>query len=162
MKLIWLSILTVLLLSPVAAQESEFVGYRHKGVVYGERLANGAQDLGGSLLSNENYGVTRYAKSGKHFLWLEKMIGRDRDGVPFWLVKDVLEFAALRKNQAFIFGLSSTCTQRGRENPDLIVFAELAKNGRAYRALKAWRANLKREKFVPTSVRGIRCEVAGP
>jgi hypothetical protein len=61
----------------VSAQKKEFVGYKHKGVVVGETLPNGAKDLGGGLLSNENFGVSRFSKGKKHYLWLEKITGRD-------------------------------------------------------------------------------------
>ena len=104
MKIYLLILLTFLALTlNISAQKKDFVGFKHKGVVVGESLSNGAKDLGGGLLSNENYGVTRYAKGKKHYLWLEKITGRDRDGVPNWIVKDVLEFDALKKNQEFLF-----------------------------------------------------------
>jgi hypothetical protein len=50
------SILFLLLLAiPVFAvsQKNGYIGYRHKGVVYGATLPNGVKDLGGGLLSNE-------------------------------------------------------------------------------------------------------------
>ncbi len=63
----------------LSAQKNKLIGYKHKGVVYGETLLpNGAKDLGGGLLSNENYGVTRFSKGKKQMLWLEKITSRDR------------------------------------------------------------------------------------
>ena len=101
MKLNLFLVLTFLLLAlDASAQKSkDFVGFKHTGVVYGEKLANGAKDLGGGLLSNENYGVSRFVKDEKEFLWLEKITGRDTSGVPNWIVKDVLDFDTLKKNQ---------------------------------------------------------------
>ena len=55
----------------VPAQKKDLIGYKHKGVVYGATLPNGAKDLGGGLLANENYGVTRFSKGRKFMLWLE-------------------------------------------------------------------------------------------
>jgi len=78
--------------------EREFVGYRHKGVLYGQTLPNGVKDLGGGLLSNENYGVTRFSKGKKYMLWLEKIVERNAKGEPSWEVKDVLTFPNLKKN----------------------------------------------------------------
>lgn len=157
------TILTVAALAlTVAAQKKQFIGYKHKGVVYGQSLPNGAKDLGGSLLSNDEYGVTRYQKGRQHYLWLEKISGRDRDGVPAWIVRDVLELGVPEKNEAVLFGLSSTCTRHGKADQDLIVLAELAKNKKSYKVAKAWRANPGKEKFETASVKGIRCEVGAP
>jgi len=143
-----------------SAQKRVFIGYKHKGVVYGETLPNGAKDLGGGLLSNENYGVSRFSKGKKHYLWLEKITGRDTKGIPSWIVKDVLEFDALKKNQEFLFSYSSVCTTGGRQNLDTVVLAELQPKTRKYKILKAWKANLKSEKFVKISTAGIQCKAA--
>src|SRR5829696_6642745 len=122
MKLRLLLLLTILAAAlNVAAQKMDFVGFRHKGVVVGETLPNGVKDLGGGLLSDENYGVSRFSKGKKHYLWLEKISGRDASGVPNWIVKDVLEFDILKKNQQFLFSYSSTCSAGGTENLDTIV-----------------------------------------
>jgi hypothetical protein len=158
------SILFLLLLAiPVFAgsQKKAYIGYRHKGVLYGATLPNGVKDLGGGLLSNENLGITRYTKGGNDMLWLEKILSRDSSGVPTWQVKDVLMFDKLRKNQELLFSYSSTCTQNGRENLDLIVLAELADNKKSYKILKAWNANVKNEKFKVISKSGIKCEISG-
>ena len=140
--------------------KKEFIGYRHKGVVYGEILPNGARDLGGGLLSNQNYGVSRFTKGKKYMLWLEKIISRDaRSGVPNWEVKDVLMFDNLKKNQEFLFSYSSGCRQNGKENLDLIVMAE-RKPKNSFKVLRAWRADTRREKFEKISDKGIVCREA--
>jgi hypothetical protein len=157
-------ILFLLLLAiPVFAvsQKNGYIGYRHKGVVYGATLPNGVKDLGGGLLSNENLGITRYTKSGNDMLWLEKVLSRDNNGVPTWQVKDVLIFDKLRKNQELLFSYSSTCTQNGRENLNLIVLAELAADKNSYKILKAWNASIKSEKFNKISAKGIECKISG-
>jgi len=145
-----------------AASGREFIGYRHKGVVYGQTLPNGVKDLGGGLLSDENYGVTRFSKDKKYMLWLEKIVERNAKGEPSWEVKDVLTFPNLKKNQEFLFSYSSTCKQNGRENLDLIVLAELAPKTKTYKVLDAWRANVKRGKFEKASLKGIICQYAAP
>lgn len=144
----------------ISAQKREFVGFRHKGVVVGETLPNGAKDLGGGLLSNENFGVSRFSKGKKHYLWLEKITGRNTGGVPNWVVRDVLEFDALKKNQAFLFSYSSTCTIQGKENLDTIVLTELQPKTKKLKILKAWKANTAREKFEKLSIKGIKCKAA--
>jgi hypothetical protein len=159
LKLLLLSVLALSL--SVSAQKKEFIGYEHRGVIYGETLPNGARDLGGGLLSDENYGVSRFSKGNKQMLWLEKITERDAKGVPKWIVKDVLEFDFLRENQEFLFSYSSTCTQNGKENLDIIVLAELQKN-KTYKVLEAWRANARREKFEKVSTKGIKCSYARP
>lgn len=163
MKLKLLLILTFLLLAlDISAQQKEFVGYKHEGIVVVETLPNGVKDLGGGLLSDENYGVTRFSKSGKHYLWLEKITGRNTEGVPSWIVKDVLEFDELKKNQEFLFSYSSTCTKDGKSNLDTIILAELQAKTKKYKVLKAWKVNLAKEKFEPLSTRGIQCTAEKP
>lgn len=138
--------------------KNEFIGYRHKGVIYGEKLPNGVQDLGGGLLSNEVYGVTRFSKDKDYMLWLEKILSRDSKGVPNWEVKDVLVFRQLPKTQEFLFSLSSTCSINGKENPDLIVLAEKRTKTKEYKVLKAWIANVKKERFEKAQTKGIVCQ----
>lgn len=156
--------LLAFLISPsaVSAQKREFIGYRHKGVIYGETLSNGAKDLGGGLLSDDNYGVSRFSKGKKQMLWLEKMTVRDKTGVPSWEVKDVLMFDNVRKNQEFLFSYGSTCTLDDEENIDLIVLAEFQAVKKTYRVLNAWRANVETEKFEKIPVKGIKCEYVEP
>ena len=159
MKLKLLSVLTIVLFAlNISAQTKDFVGYKHKGVVYDETLPNGAKDLGGGLLSNENYGVSRFLKGKKEYLWLEKITERDTKGVPNWIVKDVLEFDKLNKNQEFLFSYSSACTVGGSENLDTIILAELQPKSKKYKILKAWKANIKRERFEKSSTKGIQCQ----
>ena len=150
-------------LSTFAAPQknSEFIGYKHKGIVYGETLPNGVKDLGGGLMSDENYGVTRFQKGKRYMLWLERITSRDAKGVPSWEVKDVLSFDKLRKNQEFLFSYSSTCTQNGKSNLDLIVMTELSTN-KTYKVLRAWKANLKAGKFDKTSDKNIVCKYSEP
>ncbi len=159
MKFKLLLLLTFLVFAlDAAAQEKEFVGYKHKGVVVGETLPNGVKDLGGGLLSNENYGVSRFSKGKKHYLWLEKITVRDGEGVPNWVVRDVLEFDALKKNQEFLLSYSSTCTTGGKENLDTIVLVEHQPKTKKLKILKAWKANVQTEKFEKISTRGIQCK----
>lgn len=163
MKIKLLLFLTLLVFSlNIAAQKKDFVGFKHKGVVVGETLPNGAKDLGGGLLSDENYGVTRFSKGKKHYLWLEKITGRGADGVPDWIVKDVLEFDALKKNQEFLLSYSSTCTTKGAESLDTIVLAEMQSKTKKYKVLKAWRADVRKERFEKISTKGIACVAEKP
>lgn len=161
-KFLILLAMTAVLPLVAAAQKDNFIGYRHKGVVFGAKVSNGAENLGGGLLGNENYGVSRYAKNKRQYLWLEKITGRGGDGVPNWIVKDVLEFKTVKKNQNFLFSYSSTCTQNGKENFNLIVLAELHPQKKVYKVAEAWRANLRREKFEKVSVAGIKCRYVAP
>lgn len=146
----------------VPLKKSEFVGYRHKGVVYGETLPNGVKDLGGGLLSNENYGVSRFQKGRKFMLWLEKVIERDKKGVPSWEVKDVLTFENLKKNEEFSFSYSSTCRQNGKENLDLIVMTETSPQKKNPKVIRAWLASVRTGKFQKISDKGIVCQYSEP
>ncbi len=144
------------------SQKNDYIGYKHKGVNRGETLPNGAKDLGGGLLSNDNYGVSRFSKGKKLMLWLEKITSRDNKGVPSWEVKDVLSFDNLKKNQEFMFSFSSSCLQNGKENLDMIVLTELLPKTKTYKILKAWKTNTKKEKFEKLSTKEIRCEYVAP
>jgi hypothetical protein len=146
--------------SAIAAASDEarqFVGYRHEGVKRGKRLPNGAKDLGGGLLSNEDYGVTRFKKGKNYMLWLERIVERNEAGVPDWEVRDVLSFGKLKKNQTFLFSYSSPCKQNNEENLDLIVLAEFAPKTKTYKVLKAWQANVEKEEFESVSIEKIVC-----
>ncbi|CAN5129583.1 hypothetical protein BH20ACI1_BH20ACI1_18190 [soil metagenome] len=142
--------------------KSEYIGYKHKGVKFGQTLQNGVKDLGGGLTSDEDYGVSRFSKGKKFMLWLEKLTDRDSKGVPSWEVKDVLSFDDLKKNQSFLFSYSSTCQRYGKENLDMIVMTELLPKSKTYKILKAWKANVKKERFEKISTNGIKCEYAAP
>ena len=159
MKLKLVLLIIILSLPAIAApQKKAYIGYKHKGVKYGEVLSNGAKDLGGGLLSNENYGVTRFSIGKQYMLWLEKVTGRDSKGVPNWEVKDVLSFDGLKKNQEFTFSYSSGCIQNGKGDLDLIVLTEYLPATKTYKAVQAWRANTARGKFEKTSTKKIECQ----
>lgn len=140
-----------------AQRKQEFVGYEHKGVIYGAMLPNGVKDLGGGLLSDDNYGVSRFSVKGKQMLWLERITEFDADGIPSWEVKDVLTFGRLKKNQEFLFSYSSTCRQNGEENMDLIVLAQTQPKTKKYKIINAWQANIEKEVFEQISTEGIIC-----
>ncbi len=161
MKLLLLLLLITL---PTAAvsQAKKYIGYEHKGVTYGAMLPNGAKDLGGGLLSDENYGVSRFSKDGKFMLWLEKITVRDAGGIPSWKVKDALIFSKPKSNQEFLFSHSSGCRQNGEENLDLIVQAEFLPKTKTYKIINAWRANIKNERFEKISNKGIVCRPDAP
>lgn len=142
----------------IASPQKKYVGYKHRGVLYGETLPNGVRDQGGGLLSNNNYGVSRFTKGKQYMLWLEKITSRDAKGVPTWVVKDVLSFDNLKKNQEFHFSYSSICRQNGKENLDLIVLTEYSPSKKTYQVKRAWRANVKKEKFEKVSEKGIVCK----
>ncbi len=154
-----LLLLLIFLIVPtiVSAQKKDLIGYRHKGVIYGATLPNGAKDLGGGLLSNEDYGVTRFKKGKNYMLWLERIVERNEAGVPSWEVRDVLSFGKLKKNQTFLFSYSSPCKQNNEENLDLIVLAEFAPKTKTYKVLKAWQANVEKEEFESVSIEKIVC-----
>jgi hypothetical protein len=163
LKLLFLFVFLIASLTiSIPAQKKDLIGYKHKGVVYGATLPNGAKDLGGGLLSNENYGVTRFSKGKKFMLWLEKITARDVNGFPNWEVKDVLVFDALKKNQEFLLSYGSSCVQNKKENLDLIVMAEFLPKTKTYKVLRAWRANVKKERFEKVSNKGIVCKYVEP
>ncbi len=91
-------------------------------------------------------------------LWLEKIADRDAKGVPNWEVQDVLTFDPPKKNQQFFLSYSSGCRQNGKTNLDLIVMAELLPKKKDYKIIRAWRANVKKERFEKISSKAITCK----
>lgn len=162
MKKISIFLLLFLLFGAAFGQTENYAGYTHKGVVYGETLPNGAKDLGGGLLTDEDYGVSRFSRGKTSMLWLEKIISRDEEGVPFWEVKDVLSFYKLKKNQEFLFSYSSPCAENERENIDMVVMAQFSPKSKTYKVLKAWQVNFETEKFEERSTEQIKCEYIEP
>ncbi len=154
------SLIAILLLATTAAafsQRNSYIGYRHKGVINGQILPNGVKSLGGGLTSNEKYGVSRYSKGKRYMLWLEEVASRDAKGIPTWIVKNVLTFDNLKKNQEFFFSYTSPCTQNGKSNLDLVVKAEFQPKTKTYKILDAWRANTRTMKFEKIDDKGIQC-----
>jgi hypothetical protein len=158
MRIKLLLFLILITVPAIASPQKKYIGYKHKGVLYGETLPNGVRDLGGGLLSNMNYGVSRFTRDKKYMLWLEKITSRDAKGVPTWVVKDVLSFDNLKKNQEFHFSHSSICRQNGKENLDLVVLTEFSPSKKTYQVISAWRANIKTGKFEKIPEKGIICK----
>ena len=159
-----LRLLCLLILATSAAAQAaanpakrQYVGFRHKGVYYGERLRNGAKYLGGGLVSDERYGVTRYTMNSAYMLWLEKILYRDAEGTPTWEVKDVLTFNKLASNHEFLFSYSSPCTIGGQSYLDLIVLARSDNRRKTLTPVLAWTADAARESFQPVPIESIVC-----
>ena len=127
----------VLLFSVAAfAQKSKYVGYKHKGVTLGETLSNGVKSISGGLTSNNKLGVSRYTKGKKYMLWLEEVVSRDANGIPTWVVRNVLTFDNLKKNQEFQFSYNSPCKLNGKDDVDLIVKTEFVPKTKTYKILE--------------------------
>lgn len=149
----------ILLFSVVVfPQKSKYIGYKHKGATLGETLSNGVKSISGGLTSNNKFGVSRYTKGGKYMLWLEEVVSRDRNGIPTWIVRNVLTFDNLKKNQEFHFSYDSPCTLNGKDNTDLIVKTEFAPQKKTYKVLEAWKANTKTLKFDKIDTQDVRCK----
>lgn len=151
----------VLLFSVAAfAQKSKYVGYKHKGVVFGATLSNGVKSISGGLTSNEKFGISRYTKGKKYMLWLEEIVGRDASGVPTWIVRNVLTFDNVKKNQEFHFSYSSPCTLNKKEDVDLVVKTEFLPKTKTYKVLEAWKVNTKTLKFDEIKTRNVQCKAS--
>lgn len=156
-KFIHIFLFLLILNIPHSIFGNDLIGYRHEGVRFGEKLPNGAQDLGGGLLSDERYGVTRFKKNREYMLWFEKIVGRNKSGVPRWEVRDVLRVGKPDKNQEFFFSYSSPCRLNGKPDLDLIVLAKTSPRSKKSVPLKAWLADVSAEKFKSISVKNVSC-----
>ncbi|CAN5633612.1 hypothetical protein BH24ACI2_BH24ACI2_04830 [soil metagenome] len=149
----------------VFAQKSEYIGYRYKPVLMDELLPNGIKDLGGGIIIENNkitsYAIGRFSKGKTQMLWLELATGENETGVTGWEVKDVLIFPNFTKNQELLF-TAETCTINGKRDEKLVVFADFLQTKKKYIVRKAWRTNLKTEKFETVSIKGVRCEYYEP
>ncbi len=160
-------IFLILFVAPsfVSAQKSKYVGYKHKPVLMGKTLPNGIKDLGGGMIIKGNkitsYGIGRFSKGKTQMLWLELATGENEKGVTSWEVKDVLIFPNFTKDQELLFTSDESCTINGKNDENLVVFADFLQQKR-YVVRKAWRTNLKIEKFKSISTKGIKCEYYEP
>lgn len=155
------SVALLALLFPIvaSAQNSrKYVGYRHKGVTEGKTLSNGVRSISGGLTSNNRIGISRYTKGKQYMLWLEEIVSRDREGVPVWVVRNVLIFDSLKKNQEFHFSYNSPCTLKGKDDVDLVVKSEFLPQTNSYKILDAWRANTKTLQFDKIDTKNVRCK----
>ena len=144
----------------VFAQKTNYVGYKHKGAVLGETLSNGVKSVSGGLTSNNKLGVSRYTKGKKYMLWLEEIVARDKDGVPTWIVRNVLSFNNLKKNQEFNLSYNSPCKLNGKDDVDLIVKTEFQPKTKTYKVLDAWKANTKKLKFEEIDKKKVDCKTS--
>lgn len=159
MKLKLLVFLTFLAIPyGIFAQKSSYVGYKYTGVTYNKKLPNGVKDLGGNLLSNENYAVSQMKKGKTDMLWLTYIAGRNDDGVPKWEVKNVLALPKIKKNQVILRGFNFPCTIGGKENLDLFVLADYSAKTKTYTPKKAWRVNIKKNLFETVAVKKVSCK----
>lgn len=124
----------------------------------GETLSNGVKSISGGLTSNEKFGISRYTKGKKYMLWLEEIVSRGDDGIPTWIVRNVLTFDNLKKNQEFHFSYNSPCTLDKKENTDLVVKTEFQPKTKTYKVLEAWKANTKTLKFDEIKTRNVQCK----
>lgn len=158
-KITSIAFLVLLFTFAAPAQKSKYVGYKHKGAVMGETLSNGVKSVSGGLTSNEKLGISRYTKGKKYMLWLEEIVGRDANGFPTWIVRNVLSFDNLKKNQEFHFSYNSPCTLDKKDNTDLIVKTEFKPKTKTYKVLEAWKANTKTLKFEEIDTKKVQCKV---
>jgi hypothetical protein len=152
-------ILIIVVAATANSQKTNLVGYKHKGVVVGEKVSNGSRDLGGSLLADWNFGVSQYARGKSRMLWLEQIISRDGAGRPTWEVKDVLYLDRIKKNEQLLLPYGSVCRQNGEDNLNLIVIAEFSDKLQKLMVLKAWSADLAHTAFKTEPVDAIECDV---
>ncbi len=159
MKFRLLVLLTLLAIPTfIYAQKNTYIGYKYTGVTYNKSLPNGVKDLGGSLLDDDDYGVSHMKKGKTEMLWLAKITSRNKKGIPIWKVRDVLTLPALKKNQEILQGFTYPCTVNKKEDLNLIVLGEFQLKNKTYKVIKAWRANTKANKFQMISTKGIACE----
>jgi len=149
----------------VSAQRSEYIGYKYKPVLMDQLLPNGVKDMGGAIVSEYDaspvFGVGRFSKGTTQMLWLEKSTAEDAEGVKEWIVLDVLTFPSFGKNQSLMLG-EGECQVNNKIVKGLIVFANFLPRKKTYSVIKAWKANLKTERFVTTSTKGVKCEYFEP
>lgn len=142
----------------VSAQKNKYIGYEYTGVVYQETLPNGVKDLGGNLLTNEDYAVSRMKKGRTEMIWLIKITGRNDDGVPNWKVRNVLVLPTLKKDQQILRGYNSPCKVGGNSESNLIVLADYSAKNKVYVPNKAWRVNIRKNAFEEISTAKVSCK----
>ena len=155
----------------VAAQSNErskYVGYKYAGVVPNKTLPNGVKHLGGGLIGDFDadpvYGISQVVKGKTKMLWLEVSTGQNATGVTGWLVKDVLVFNNMTKNQHLFFSVDPAiyCQRDKKDVENLVAFGQIFARQGTYKPSKAWIANIKTGKFEPMAIKGLKCEYSPP
>ncbi len=167
MKIAWLFLATLLLPAAVFCQASEYVGYRYKSVIPETVLPNGVKNLGGGLVGDfyakPVWGVAEVSKGKVRMLWLEKATAEDERGVTEWEISDVLSFPNIPTDQELLIASGpGECKENGKTTNDLVVHVQFLKKQRAYKTLKAWRADVKAGRFVALDAKNVKCRYDEP
>ncbi len=177
MNLVRLFLITTLLIipicaigqaKPVAPKKSPYIGYEYKGVLPNATLPNGVKHYGGGLIGDIDadpvYGISQLEKGRTKMLWLEVSTGKDSGGITGWHVLDALSFQAMTKSDYLFFAgdPSIFCRRQGTEIVNLVGVGKILRRQAVFRPTKLWIADLKTQKFEPTSVAGVKCEYSEP
>jgi hypothetical protein len=147
---------------------SKYVGYKYTGVVPNKTLPNGVKHLGGGLIGDINadpvYGISQVVKGKTTMLWLEVSTGQNATGVTGWLVKDVLAFNNLTKNQHLFSAADPAvfCQRDKKDVENLIAVGKIFARQGIFKPTRVWIADLKTQRFEPMSIKGLKCEYSEP
>ena len=158
----------VLVLLSAAAVSAQYVGYEYKGVTPETVLPNGVKHLGGGLISDveadPTYGISQVSKGKTEMLWLEVSTGQNETGITGWRVLDVVSFPALTRSQHIHMHHDPAveCTRGGKIVEDLVAVGTINRHRGSFTPQRAWTADISKRKFIPASIRGLRCIYSEP
>jgi hypothetical protein len=130
-------------------------------------LPNGVKNLGGGLVGDFEakpvWGIADVSKGKARMLWLEKASAEDDSGVTEWEVADVLSFPNIPTDQELLIASGpGECAENGKATEDMAVHVQFLKKQKAYKTLKAWRADIRAGRFVPIDAKNVKCSYDEP
>ncbi len=153
-KLIATGIFSTLLAFPLTlkAEEHPLIGVNYPP------LPEEVEKIGGWLIEDP-YAIDKVSINGQKLLLLDRLIGRDSQGNPFFQVVNVLPLPPINPETEELFG-GSLCSVNGQNDPNVIVIIKSEDSNTPFltKARKAWR--VEDEQFNEINVKGLRfkCE----
>jgi hypothetical protein len=143
------------LLSVVACRSGEPC----QSALAGEQTA-GLVDQGGALLApldGKEYGLNIWCAPSELHILLQRLQDRDPTGKPRWIDLATLVVPRLRPGEVLAYGVITSCTLNGTEDPEVVALGRCMKDGTTLQIVKAWRANRAAGRFEVVSAPSFTC-----
>ncbi len=99
-------------------------------------------------------GIFGDTKETPRYLYAGKFLRYDDKGNPYWLIIDAMPYPKLPKGYEIAI---STCSQSGVDDPMIVAVVKTVDEEVHTDVWKAYRLDLKRQKFVSLETKGIEC-----
>lgn len=122
-------------------------------------LPNGdtVRGLGGSMMdagASEVYGIRHYIKNGTHYLRIQRIVGRNPDGNPVWLIKARLRLPRMDSTDVVT---EAFCEINGKPDHSILGLTSTFGDSVDYHARRAWRFDRATETLREIPAAGVTC-----